>query len=118
MKKIERKVHKIDAEGQVLGRLATQIASILRGKHKPEFQAHIDGGDVVEVINVDKIKITGKKLEQKKYFSHSGYPGGLKEKKMGDVFESNPGEVLRRAVKKMISSTKLRNDMMKRLIIR
>ncbi len=118
MKKIERKIHKIDAENQILGRLATQVAHILRGKHKPEFQPHIDGGDIVEVVNVDKMKFSGKKLDQKKYFSYSGYPGGLKEKKMKDVFESNPGEVLRRAVTKMISSTRLRNDMMKRLIIR
>ncbi len=118
MKNIERKTHKIDAEGQVLGRLATQIANILRGKNKAEFQAHLDLGDIVEISNVDKIKFTGKKLDQKKYFSYSGYPGGLKEKKMKDVFKSNPGDVLKRAVRDMLAPTRMRNDILKRLIIR
>ncbi len=118
MKNIERKLHKIDAEGQVVGRLSTQIANILRGKNKPEFEPHLDLGDIVEVVNVKKLKFTGKKLEQKKYFSYSGYQGGLKEKKVKDVFTSDPGDVLRRAVRDMLSPTRMRNDILKRLIIR
>jgi large subunit ribosomal protein L13 len=118
MKNIERKVHKIDAEGQSVGRLASKIAIILRGKNKPEFEPHLDIGDIVEVVNITKVKFTGNKLDQKKYLRHSGYVGGLKEKKMKDVFESNPGDVLKRAVKEMLAPTRLRNDIMKRLIIR
>jgi len=78
---IERKLHKIDASGKAPGRLATQIAIILRGKNKPEFEPHIDAGDIVEISNADELKFTGKKIEQKKYHRYSGYPGGLKEKK-------------------------------------
>ena len=115
---MERKIHKIDASGQAVGRIATQIATILRGKHKPEFQPHMDLGDIVEVINVDQLKFSGKKLEQKKYFSHTGHIGGLKEKKIKDVFSQDPGEVLRRAVREMLAPTRLRKDIMKRLIIR
>ncbi|HOZ53527.1 MAG TPA: 50S ribosomal protein L13 [bacterium] len=115
---MERKTHKIDAEGQSIGRIATQAANILRGKTKPEFQPHLDLGDVVEVINIKKAKFTGKKLDQKKYFSYSGYLGGLKEKKMKDVFTSDPGDVLRRAVRDMLAPTRMRNDLMKRLIVR
>ncbi len=118
MKNIERKLHKIDAEGQTIGRLATDIATILRGKNKPEFEPHLDLGDVVEVSNIEKVKFTGKKLDQKKYFSYSGYLGGLKEKKMKDVFNSKPAEVLRKAVREMLAPTKMRNDLLKRLIIR
>ncbi len=115
MNKVERKLHKIDANGQVVGRLATQIATILRGKNKPEFQPHLDMGDIVEVANIDKLKMTEKKLEQKKYFSYSGYPGGLKEKKMKEL---EPAEILIRAVREMLPPTKLRKGMMKRLIIK
>ncbi|MFA7050141.1 MAG: 50S ribosomal protein L13 [Patescibacteria group bacterium] len=118
MKNIERKLHKIDAEGKTIGRLATSIATILRGKNKPEFEPHLDLGDVVEVSNIEKVKFTGKKIDQKKYFSYSGYRGGLKEKKMKDVFDSNPAEVLKKAVREMLAPTKMRNDLLKRLIIR
>lgn len=118
MKNIERKLHKLDAEGQSLGRLSTQIANLLRGKLKPEFQAHLDLGDIVEVENIKKVKLTGKKMDQKTYYSHSGYSGGLKEKKMKDVWQNDPAEVLRRAVKEMLPKTRLRNDMMKRLIVK
>lgn len=116
--KIERKIHKIDASGQALGRLASSIANILRGKHRPEFQPHLDLGDIVEVVNLNQVKFSGKKMEQKKYFSFTGYIGGLKEKKMKDVWAKRPDEVLRRAVKKMLAPTRLRDDLMKRLIIR
>ncbi len=118
MKNIERKLHKIDAEGQTIGRLATQVATILRGKNKPEFQPHLDLGDIVEVININKVKFTGKKIDQKKYYSYSGYQGGLKEKKMKDVFAKDPGDVLKRAVREMLPPTRLRKDILKRLIIR
>lgn len=113
-----RNIIKIDAADQSVGRLASKIALILRGKNKPEYQPHIDGGDIVEVNNLQKVKFTGKKLEQKKYFKYSGYPGGLKEKKMKDVFSKNPAEILKRAVKEMLPPNKLRDSMIKRLVIR
>ena len=116
--KIERKLHKIDATDQTVGRSATQIATLLRGKNKPEFEPHIDGGDIVELSNVDKLKFTGKKIDQKKYFRYSGYPGGLKETKMKDLKEENPGEIVWRAVREMLPPVKFRKDMLKRLIIR
>ena len=115
---IERKLHKIDLTDQTIGRVASQIALILRGKNKTDFTPHIDGGDIVEVTNVDKVKFTGKKLEQKKYYHYSGYPGGMKEKKMRDVVQKNPGEVLMRAVREMLPPVRFRKSMMKRLIIR
>jgi large subunit ribosomal protein L13 len=115
---IERKVHKIDAADESVGRLGTRIALILRGKNKPEYTPNIDSGDIVEVTNIKKLKFTGKKLNQKKYFHYSGYPGGLKTKKMSDVYTVSPGEVLERAVKQMLPANRLRNGMMKRLIIR
>lgn len=118
MNKIERKLHKIDATGKAVGRIASEIAIILRGKNKPEYEPHIDAGDIVEVSNIDKLKFTGKKIEQKKYFRYSGYPGGLKEKKMGNLARQNPAEILERAVREMLPPTKLRKDMLKRLIIR
>lgn len=114
----ERNTHKIDASNQAVGRLASQIAIILRGKNKPEYQPHIDNGDIVEVSNINKLKFTGKKLEQKKYYKYSGYPGGLKETKMGDLAKKDQGEILRRAVKQMLPPTKLRTNMLKRLIIK
>lgn len=107
--------HVIDATNQSLGRLASKIAVLLRGKHKPNFTPHLDQGDKVKVLNVDKIKVTSKKLEQKVYYKYSGYPGGLKKRKMAEVFEKNPQEVLRRAVYNMLPKNKLRAKMMKRL---
>lgn len=118
MKNIERKLHQIDATDLTVGRLATRISTILRGKNKPEYQAHLDLGDIVEISNVSKMKFTGKKLDQKQYHHYSGYLGGLKSKKMGDVFEANPGDVLYRAVREMLPDTKLRINMLKRLIIK
>jgi large subunit ribosomal protein L13 len=117
MKKIERKIQKLDATGQAVGRLSTQIVLILRGKDKPTFQPHLDEGDFVEVSNCDQMKFTGKKLDQKEYITHSNYPGGLKRKKVAEVFESNPGDVLRRAVMGMLPKNKLRAEMIKRLKI-
>lgn len=118
MKKIERKIHKIDATDKVIGRMASEIALILKGKNKPEYQPHIDGGDIVEVTNIKKAKFTGKKINQKKYFHFSGYPGGLKTKLMRDVMVKNPGDVLKRAVRDMLPPVKFRGAMLKRLIIK
>ncbi len=118
MNNIERKVHRIDAAGESVGRISTQIAILLRGKHKPEFQPHMDMGDVVEVVNASQLKFTGKKLDQKQYFHFSGFIGGLKRKKMGDVFEKDPAEVIRRSVKQMLPDVRFRDAMLKRLIIR
>ncbi|MGI5826993.1 MAG: 50S ribosomal protein L13 [Patescibacteria group bacterium] len=118
MKNIERKVHRLDASGQAVGRLASEIAILLRGKNKPEYQPHLDLGDIVEVVNADQVKFTGRKFEQKNYFSVTGYIGGLKTRKLSEVFAKDPGEVLRRAVKQMLPNNRLRDDMMKRLIIK
>lgn len=118
MNKTVRQTHKIDASEQAIGRLASQIAIILRGKNKPEFQAHLDEGDIVEVLNIGQVSFSGKKMLQKKYFSYSGFQGGLKTKRMSEVFAANPGEVLRRAVKQMLPPTRLRDAQLKRLIIR
>ncbi len=115
---IKRNKHKIDAENKTVGRLASQIAVILRGKNKPEFEPHIDIGDIVEVININKLKFTGKKLEQKKYFRYSGYPGGIKETEMSVLYKKNPALIFKRAVKQMLPDNKLREGMLKRLIIK
>lgn len=108
----------VDAANQPLGRLASRIALILRGKTSPEFQPHILSKEKVLVHNVGKIKFTGRKIQQKKYFHYSGYPGGLREKKMKDVFEKNPAEVLRRAVWGMLPKNRLRKEMIKNLMFK
>ncbi|MFA5023590.1 MAG: 50S ribosomal protein L13 [Patescibacteria group bacterium] len=118
MKNIERKLHQLDAEGLTIGRLATKIATILRGKNKPEYEAHLDLGDIVEVKNISKMKFTGKKFDQKQYHHFSGYLGGLKSKKMSEIYVKDPGNVLYRAVREMLPPTKLRIKMLKRLIIK
>lgn len=114
MVKIERKIYKIDASDKAVGRIATEIALILRGKNKAEYLPHIDMGDIVRVINIDKLKFSGKKIEQKKYYKYSGYPGGLKTKKIADL---KPADILKRAVRDMLPPTKHRVNMLKRLII-
>ncbi len=118
MKNIVRKLHEIDAAGQSVGRLATKIAQLLRGKNKPEFLPHLDLGDIVSVKNISQLKFTGKKLEQKKYYHYSGYLGGLKTKKMSDLLVNDPGDILKRAVREMLPPTKLRSAQLKRLIIK
>lgn len=110
----ERKIYKIDAEGQAAGRLATEIALILRGKNQAEYLPHLDKGGIVQVININKLKFSGKKIEQKKYYKYSGYPGGLKTKKIADI---KPADVLKRAVRDMLPPTRHRVNMLKRLII-
>jgi len=115
MKEIQRKIHNIDAAGEVLGRLASQIVILLRGKHRPDFEPYKDAGDFVVVKNIEKLKITGRKLEQKKYFRHSGYLGGGKETQLKKIFQEKPAEVLRMAVLGMLPKNKLRVRMIKRL---
>ena len=112
---MDHKTHTIDASGRILGRLATEIANLLRGKNKPDFLPHKNTGDPVTVKNVDKIIFTGKKLDKKRYYRHSGYPGGIKEVVYKDIFSKDPNEVLRRAVYGMLPRNKLRVKMMRRL---
>jgi large subunit ribosomal protein L13 len=112
---MKREIHTIDANGKVLGRLASQIAILLMGKHKPNYDPSKDMGDVVIVKNIDKIKITGKKLEKEIYYRHSGYLGGLKEIPIKRIFEKNPSILLKKAVYGMLPKNKLRKKMIKRL---
>jgi len=112
---IEKRWWLIDAEGKVLGRLATEVAVLLRGKKNPKYVDFMDSGDFVIVINAEKIRVTGKKLEQKKYYSHSGYPGGLKEKSLKELLEKKPEEVIRKAVWGMIPKNKLGRAVHKKL---
>lgn len=113
---IEKKWILIDADGVVLGRLASQVAKILRGKHKPSFTPHMDCGDNVIVINADKVKLTGKKLEDKKFYWHTGYPGGIKERTMAQILEGNyPERVITKAVERMITRNALGRQQMKNL---
>ena len=113
--KIERATHVIDATDQTVGRLATQIATLLRGKNKPTFERHIDAGDIVQVKNVSALKFTGRKIDQKVYHRYSGYPGGLKTVKLKDLMAKKPEEVLRIAVLHMIPKNRLRPNIIKRL---
>ena len=103
----ERHWHVVDAEGKTLGRLATRIADVLRGKHKPEYTPHCDTGDFVVVVNAEKIAVTGRKLEQKTYYRHSGYPGGLRSRTLEEMLARQPEEVIRKAVKGMLPRNKL-----------
>lgn len=112
---VERKWLIIDAEDRVLGRMATEIASILRGKHKPVFTPHADAGDFVIVINADKVKLTGKKLSQKKYSYHTGYPGGLKQVPYHTLMEKNPEKIIELAVKGMLPKNSLGRAMYRKL---
>ena len=114
---IQRDWYVVDAEGQTLGRLATQIAERLRGKGKPQFTPHVDTGDFVVVVNAEKIAVTGKKLDEKMYYRHSGYPGGLKERPLREQLERRPTEVLRKAVKGMIPRTRLGRQQLTKLKI-
>jgi large subunit ribosomal protein L13 len=104
---ITREWYVVDAEGQTLGRLATRIADILRGKGKPQYTPHVDTGDFVVVVNAEKIGVTGSKLDSKLYHRHSGYPGGLKTRTLREQLERRPTEVIRKAVKGMLPKNKL-----------
>ncbi|MBO4652926.1 MAG: 50S ribosomal protein L13 [Lachnospiraceae bacterium] len=112
---VERKWYVVDAEGQTLGRLASQIAMVLRGKNKPIFTTHIDTGDNVIVVNAEKIKVTGKKLDQKVYFSHSDYPGGVRETTLRDMIAKKPTDVITFAVKGMLPKGPLGREMLDKL---
>jgi large subunit ribosomal protein L13 len=105
----------IDAEGQILGRLATQIAQVLRGKHKPTFTPHLNSGDFVIVVNASKIQVTGRRLDQKIYYRHSQYPGGLKSEPLRQVLAKHPDRVIQHAVKGMLPHNRLGDDIMDRL---
>ncbi len=112
---IEQKWWLVDADGRILGRLATEIADLIRGKRKPQFTSHLDTGDFVVVINAEKIKVTGRKLEQKKYYSHSLYPGGIKEETLKDLLAKKPEEVIKKAVWGMVPKGKLGRALYKKL---
>ena len=112
---IERTWYVVDAEGKTLGRLATEIARILRGKHKPIYTPHVDTGDYVIVINADKVRVTGKRLDQKIYYRHSGYMGGLKAVTLRRMLETHPERVIEHAVKGMLPKNRLGRQMYKKL---
>jgi len=115
---LQPKWYVIDAEGQVMGRLASQIAQILRGKHKPTFTPHLDSGDFVIVINADKIAVTGKRLDQKMYYRHSQYPGGMKTQSLRQVIEGkHPERALEHAVRGMVMHNRLGKKVMSHLKI-
>ena len=113
--KIERKWYVVDAEGCTLGRLSSEIAKVLRGKNKPEYTPHVDTGDYVIVVNADKVKVTGKKLQQKIYYNHSDYVGGMRETTLREMMAKKPEEVVAHAVSGMLCKNKLRSRMMTRL---
>ena len=114
---ITREWYLVDAEGKTLGRLATQIADTLRGKRKPQYTPHVDTGDFVIVVNAEKIAVTGNKLDQKRYYRHSGYPGGLRSRTLREQLERRPTEVLRVAVKGMLPKNRLARQQITKLKI-
>jgi len=116
-KDIERKWWVIDAKDKTLGRTATQVANLIMGKHKPIYASHIDTGDYVVVINAAKVKVTGKKAEQKVYYRHSGYPGGLKSQRFEELFSKAPVRVMELAVRGMLPHNRLGRAMFKKLKI-
>ena len=112
---IERKWYVVDADGQVLGRMAAQVASVLRGKNKPEFTPHEDVGDYVIIVNAEKVKVTGRKLDQKIYYHHSEYVGGMKETTLREMMAKKPEKVVELAVKGMLPKGPLGRQMLKKL---
>jgi len=112
---VQRDWYVVDATDQTLGRLATQIATLLRGKHKPTFTPHVDGGDFVVVVNAEKVRVTGRKDQQKMYYRHSGYPGGFKRITYQRMMASHPDRIIRFAVKGMIPKTRLGLQLMRKL---
>jgi large subunit ribosomal protein L13 len=114
---VERKWYVVDAEGRTLGRLATEIARLLRGKTKPQYTPHVDTGDFVVVVNADRVNVTGRKAEQKLYRRHTGYPGGLKEVSYETMMDRKPAEILRKAVYGMMPKTRLARQQFKKLKI-
>jgi large subunit ribosomal protein L13 len=116
-REIEQTWYLVDAEGRTLGRLATQIADVLRGKGKPQYTPHVDTGDFVVVVNAEKVRVTGNKLEQKVYYRHSGYPGGLRKRTLAEQLARRPEEVLRRAVRGMLPNNRLAAAQLRKLRI-
>ena len=114
---VERNWCVVDATGKTLGRLATQVATVLRGKNKPTYTPHVDCGDYVIVVNADKVVLTGNKLEDKKYYNHSGYPGGLRERTAKEMIEKYPEEMVERAIKGMLPHGRLGRAMGKKLFV-
>jgi len=114
---VEHKWYVVDATDAVLGRFATQVASILRGKHKPTFTPHVDCGDYVVIVNAEKIALTGNKLEDKIYYRHSGYPGGLKTRNAKTMLEKQPTKVLEKAIRGMLPKNKLGEQMYRKLFV-
>jgi len=112
---VRRRWFVVDAQGKVLGRLASQVAAILRGKHKPTFTPHVDGGDFVIVVNAEKVRLTGRKLERKVYYWHTGYPGGIKSATAGQLLQTKPEELFRLAVQRMLPKTALGRRMLRKL---
>ena len=112
---LDRRWFLVDAEGRTLGRLATQIADTLRGKRKPQYTPHVDTGDFVVVVNADKIGVTGKKLDDKIYYRHSGYPGGLKQRTLREELDRRPTEVIRKAVRGMLPRNRLGRAQLRKL---
>jgi large subunit ribosomal protein L13 len=113
----ERVWYVVDADGKTLGRLATQIADVLRGKRKPTYTPHVDVGDFVIVVNAEKVAVTGDKREKKLYWRHSGYPGGIRSRTLGDLLEKRPEEVIRKAVKGMLPRNRLARQQLRKLKI-
>lgn len=114
---VEKKWFVVDAAGKPLGRVASQVASILRGKHKPTFTPNVDCGDHVIVINAEKVVLTGNKLDKKMYYNHSGYPGGLRERTARTMKEKYPVEMVERAIKNMLPKNRLGRDMYRQLFV-
>ncbi|MBQ3000866.1 MAG: 50S ribosomal protein L13 [Bacilli bacterium] len=114
---VERKWYVVDATDKVLGRVAVEIATVLRGKHKPTFTPHVDGGDYVIVINAEKVALTGKKFEDKMYYRHSGYAGGLKTRTANEMLEKQPQKIVELAVKGMLPKGVLGDNMYRRLYV-
>lgn len=112
---VQRDWYVIDAENKVLGRLAAEIARRLRGKHKPVYTPHVDTGDFIVVVNADKLRLTGKKLDDKKYYRYTGYPGGLREQTAGELLKKKPTQILELAVKGMLPKNSLGRSMFKKL---
>lgn len=112
---VSRSWYVVDAEGKILGRMATRIATVLQGKHKPQYTRHVDTGDFVIVVNAQKVRLTGNKLKDKMYKRYSGYPGGLKLRPAGEMLEKHPDRVIRLAVRRMLPKTKLGDKMIKKL---
>ncbi len=112
---VVRRWYVVDADGHTLGRLATRIADVLRGKDKPQYTPHVDTGDFVVVVNAEKVAVTGKKLDDKVYYRHSGYPGGLKRRSLREELERRPTEVLRKAVRGMLPRNRLARQQLTKL---